>query len=56
MGRALQLQEQPQVARENYQQAIAILQRLTGAHPDNAETAHDIERAQQGLAETATSR
>ena len=50
IGRALQLKGETRAATENYQHAIAILEPLTSSHPDNVETAYDLERARTGLA------
>jgi hypothetical protein len=51
IGRAWQLQNDPTGAATNYRAAIAILDPMTTAHPDNVETAYDLERARRGLTE-----
>lgn len=51
-GRVQQMLGNPAAAAERYQQAINILEPLVSASPGNVETAFDLDRARQGLAET----
>ncbi|MDQ6625715.1 MAG: hypothetical protein M3Y69_06190, partial [Verrucomicrobiota bacterium] len=52
-GRIRQLLGDVVQAESNYRQCLAILEPLTAAHPENAETAYDLQRARTGLAELA---
>ncbi len=50
-GRVRQAQGAIEASRLQYNQCIALLEPLVRANPDNVETAFDLARAQQGLAE-----
>lgn len=50
-GRAWQMKNNEEKAREDYAQSIKILTGLTTAHPDNIETTYDLARAKTGMAQ-----
>jgi tetratricopeptide (TPR) repeat protein len=50
-GRVLYALGEPSAAAEHYRRSLRILELLVTVHPENAETAFDLLRAQQGLAE-----
>jgi tetratricopeptide (TPR) repeat protein len=52
-GRAFQMKGDATHARNDYEKAIAILDPLTAAHPDNVETAYDLARAKKALTQLA---
>ena len=53
-GRVCQARGDTAAAAENYQRSLDILDPLVAAHPGNVETAFDLARARQGLAEAGS--
>jgi tetratricopeptide (TPR) repeat protein len=51
-GRVFQARRDFENAARNYRKCLYILEPLVRQHPDNVETAFDLERARRGLAET----